>query len=143
MKAAGFILAGALCLAGCADHSQRVAGAVAGPPCQAPARAMVRTEMLFGASRPDGRTVSDAEWVDFLDNDVTPRFPAGLTVLRGHGQWRGGDGGLVREQSRVLVIWHEPTDRTETDIEAIRAAYKRRFDQESVMRVESVSCVSF
>ena len=99
--------------------------------------------MLFGASRPDGRIVSDAEWVDFLDNAVTPRFPAGLTVLRGHGQWRGGDGALVREQSRVLVIWHEPTERTERDIEAIRAAYKRRFDQESVMRVESVSCVSF
>jgi Protein of unknown function (DUF3574) len=104
---------------------------------------MLRTEMLFGTARPDGGTVSDDEWARFLEAEVTPRFPAGLTVLRGLGQWRGGDGRPVREESRILIVWHEPTDRTEVDIEAIRDAYRRRFDQESVMRVESVSCVSF
>jgi hypothetical protein len=75
--------------------------------------------------------------------EVTPRFPAGLTVLQGPGQWRGSDGRLAKERSNMLVIWHEPTSRTDADIEAIRSAYKQRFDQESVMRVDSASCVSF
>jgi hypothetical protein len=104
---------------------------------------MVRLELLFGTSRPNRPPVSSEEWASFLDAEVTPRFPAGLTVLRGPGQWRGSDGTLTREQSNILVVWHEPASRTDADIEAIRSAYKQRFEQESVMRVESVSCVSF
>lgn len=104
---------------------------------------MARLEMLFGTSRSRGAPVTDEEWARFLDTEVTPRFPAGLTVLHGPGQWRGSDGRLAKEQSNILVVWHEPNSRTEADIEAIRSAYKQRFDQESVMRVDSASCVSF
>lgn len=111
--------------------------------CQGPARIMARLDMLFGRSRPTGEPVTDEEWAQFLDTEVTRRFPDGLTVLQGLGQWRGKDGHLTRERSTILVIWHEPTQRTGTDIEAIRSAYKQRFDQESVMRVDSASCVSF
>jgi hypothetical protein len=32
---------------------------------------------------------------------------------------------------------------TEAAIEAIRSAYKQRFDEDSVKRVDSLSCVSF
>jgi hypothetical protein len=111
--------------------------------CVSPSRAMARLELLFGTSRPHSAPVSDVDWQAFLDSEVTPRFPAGLTVLRGPGQWHGSDGIVAREQSNVLVLWYEPTSRTGADIEAIRAAYKKRVDQESVMRVDSVSCVSF
>jgi hypothetical protein len=104
---------------------------------------MARLEMLFGTSRSRGMPVTDEEWTSFLDTEVTPRFPAGLTVLRGPGQWQGNDGSLEKEQSNILVIWHEPSAQADAKIEAIRAAYKRRFDQESVMRVDGTSCVSF
>lgn len=104
---------------------------------------MVRLELVFGTSRPDRRPVSETEWAEFVADEVTPSFPAGLTVLNGLGQWQDGDGRLARERSKVLVIWYEPGDRAEAGIEAIRAAYKQRFDQESVMRVESDACVSF
>jgi hypothetical protein len=114
----------------------------AGITCLPPSRAMARLELLFGTSRLHAAPVSGLDWQAFLDREVTPRFPAGLTVLRGSGQWRGSDG-VAREQSKVLIIWYEPTGRTGADIEAIRAAYKQRFDQESVMRVDSDSCVSF
>jgi hypothetical protein len=127
-----------------ADYSR--SAAVAPAPalsCRAPARAMTRLEMLFGTARPNGPPISDGEWAAFVDTEVTPRFPDGLTVLRGPGQWRDRDGVVSREQSHILVIWHEPTGRYETDIEAIRAAYTSQFDQESVMRVEGQSCVSF
>ena len=104
---------------------------------------MTRLELLFGTSRLDRSPVSEQEWIRFLDSEVTPRFPSGLTVLSGTGQWRGGDGVLAKEQSRILVVWYESNQPADGDIEAIRLAYKQRFDQESVMRVESVSCVSF
>jgi Protein of unknown function (DUF3574) len=111
--------------------------------CMPPSRSMARLELLFGTSRPHSGPVSEVDWQAFLDSEVTPRFPAGLTVLRGPGQWRGGDGIVAREQSNVLIIWYEPSGRTGPNIEAIRAAYKQRFDQESVMRIVSTSCVSF
>ena len=111
--------------------------------CEASARPRDRLEMLFGMNRSQGTPVTDGEWAGFLDTEVTPRFPAGLTVLRGPGQWRGQDGRLSKEQSNMLIIWHQRTAQADADIEAIRAAYKQQFDQESVMRVDSTSCVSF
>jgi Protein of unknown function (DUF3574) len=111
--------------------------------CPAPARVMSRLEMLFGTARRDEAPVTDEDWRAFLDVEVTPRFPSGLTTLRGPGQWRGSDGHLTREQTNILVIWHEPSRRADADIEAIRSAYKTRFNQESVMRVDGLSCVSF
>ena len=53
---------------------------------------MARLELLFGLGKREGGTISDADWAAFLDAEVTPRFPAGLTVLSGYGQWRGDTG---------------------------------------------------
>ena len=126
------------------EYTRLAAGSGApAPSCRGSARVMARLEMLFGTARPHGPPVTDEEWALFLDSEVTPRFPDGLTVLRGPGQWRGSDGRLAKEQSNMLVIWHEPTSRTDAGIEAIRSAYKTRFAQESVIRVDSISCVSF
>ena len=111
--------------------------------CHDAARVMARLELLFGTSRSQGARITDEEWTSFLETEVTPRFPAGLTVLRGAGQWSGGDGLLAKEQTNIVVIWHEPSRRADADIEAIRSAYKARFAQDSVMRVDSASCVSF
>lgn len=110
--------------------------------CRAGA-AMERLELLFGMGKRDGTTISDADWAAFLDAEVTPRFPAGLTVLSGYGQWQGDSGNLAREASRVLLVWYKPAPDTEHKIEAIRTAYRERFSQDSVMRVDSRSCVSF
>ena len=117
--------------------------AALGLSCPSSARAMTRLEIVFGTSRSRGRPVTDEEWIKFLDIEVMPRFPDGLTVLQGPGQWRGNDGRLTKEQTNVLIVWHRPTVRSDADIEGIRSAYKTQFDQESVMRVESASCVSF
>jgi hypothetical protein len=104
---------------------------------------MARLELVFGRSRANGAPVTDEEWSSFIDNEVTPRFPAGLTILQGPGQWRGQDGAIAKEHSHILVIWHEPGRRSDAAAEAVRSAYKQKFDQESVMRVDGNSCVSF
>ena len=110
--------------------------------CKPPARAQVRHELVFGTARAHGVPLREDEWQSFIDSVVTPRFPDGLTVLNASGQWRG-EGGVTKEQARILVIWHDRLPSRDADIEAIRSAYKARFDQESVLRIDSVSCVSF
>ena len=47
----------------------------------------IRTELFFGADKPDGTEVSEEDFQDFLDKKVTPLFPDGLTVLSGKGQF--------------------------------------------------------
>lgn len=114
-----------------------------GIACRQPAKSMARLELLFGTSRRQGLPVDEVEWETFLNHEVTPRFPDGLTVLSGPGQWRGKDGQVEKERSFVLVVWYEQTSIADAHIEAIRSAYKVRFGQDSVMRVDGASCVSF
>jgi hypothetical protein len=111
--------------------------------CPATASAMTRLELLFGMGRKQGGEVSEGEWRTFLDEEVTPRFPEGLTVLAASGQWRGKAGDVTKEPSRMLLIWYVPGPDSEAKIGAIRAAYKARFEQDSVLRVDALSCVSF
>ena len=114
-----------------------------GGECSRPARLMGRVELFFGGTLSDGQSLADKDWQKFVDEEVTPRFPEGLTEIMGRGQWRRPDGVITREPSRVLLIWYSPAINKDTDIEAIRAAYKTRFKQMSVMRVDGVNCVSF
>lgn len=110
------------------------------PPATAPApspASHVRDELHFGMRKPDGALVGEAEWQAFVDSVVTPRFPDGLTVLAGYGQWRARDGTLVREPSRVLILVHQGGPVVERRIREIAAIYSRRFQQEAVMRVRS------
>ena len=111
--------------------------------CALPARLMARVELLFGTTLADGQPLAETEWAKFVDEEVTPRFPEGLTELAGRGQWRRPDGVISREPSRVLLMWYSPAPARDADIDAIRAAYKTRFKQLSVMRVDGVDCVSF
>jgi len=115
----------------------------AGPStCRPGAAQMARIELLFGTARKSGAAVGDVEWQSFLATEVTPRFPDGLTVLTGFGQWRSGES-VRKEGSRVLLIFAPRRPDNDARIEAIRDTYKARFEQDSVLRVDGLSCVSF
>jgi hypothetical protein len=103
----------------------------------------VRSEVFFGLSRPDGSQISLAEWQSFMDEEVTPKFPAGLSVVDSAGQWRNASGHIDREPSKVLVLLHPATSALENQIDDIRRAYCRRFDQEAVMKVTTLARVTF
>jgi hypothetical protein len=105
--------------------------------------ALARLELLFGMGKADGGGIGEGAWQDFLAAEVTPRFPDGLTVLAGQGQWRNGSGALIRESARMLLIFYRPDAAAEARIEAVRIAYKARFGQESVLRADGTACVSF
>jgi hypothetical protein len=98
--------------------------------------------LYFGTHKPGGQ-VSPAEWQDFLAEVVTPRFPDGLTVWSAAGQWRGKSQAIEREPSYVVQIVHPDSPPGDAAIRAIVGEYERRFQQEAVMRVRSVTCVSF
>lgn len=107
----------------------------------------IRTELFFGLSRPDGSTISETEWESFLDAEITPRFPDGLTVLSASGQWQGEDSQIVEEPSKLLILLYprEAIPESHLEIEEIRAAYEVRFKQESVLRADDDRpvCTSF
>jgi Protein of unknown function (DUF3574) len=118
---------------GCAGASR------AEPICSAPTTAMARVELYFGA----GGGVTPHAFAQFLAREVTPRFPDGLSLFQGYGQWRDKNGRVGAESSRLLVIYYRPDPTAADRIDAIRAAYKKRFRQQSVLRADSAACVSF
>lgn len=97
-----------------------------------------RTELYFGMDKPKGGEVTEDEWNRFLEAEITPRFPDGLTVLEGYGQFKDSAGKIERENSRVLILLYSKKDRAEVHkkIEEIRTAYKKQFEQESVLRID-------
>jgi hypothetical protein len=106
-----------------------------------------RTEMYFGTTNKDtGGEYTNEEWLTFLADEVTPRFPDGLTVLTGLGQWLSS-GNVIQERSNVLIILYPLSTYQEssTKLEEIRDAYEDQFNQSSVLRTDdSVGvCTSF
>jgi hypothetical protein len=101
-------------------------------------------ELTFG--RDIGRRVgvSEAAWRRFLDREVTPRFPDGLTVVSARGQWRDRNTGrVVREPSKLIMIVLPGNADDQARLEAIVAAYKRQFQQQSVGVIVQPACAAF
>ncbi len=103
---------------------------------------VARTELFFGMARPDGSAVSPEDFQRFVDHEVTPRFPSGLTLLGGNGQFRDASGATIKESSKLLILLYSYDRDNSRKIEAIRSAYVNTFQQESVLRVDGSSCVS-
>jgi hypothetical protein len=103
----------------------------------------LRSELYFGTSKKDGTTVSSAEFQAFVDEEVTPRFPDGLTILDGYGQYRNRAGRIAKEGAKILVIFHPASAQSEKALDEIRAVYKQRFNQESVLLIRAGARVSF
>ena len=105
--------------------------------------ALVRDVVYFGRNRPDGGTVSDAEWQEFLDTVVTPKFPKGFTVVEAVGQWKSQSGVVERERSAVVTILHTGSAADQEGVAAVAGEYKRRFRQEAVLRERTAACARF
>ena len=113
------------------------------PACATPRpAALVETRLYLGLGTPTG-TVSDADLERFLNEEVVPRFPDGLTLLRGEGRWRAPDGTQVREGSVVLDLLHPDDAARQAALTALITAYKQRFQQQAVLVVRSAPQVEF
>jgi hypothetical protein len=122
-----------------------------GDPAHPPqTRGWLETRLYFGLGPADdpGKGYSKTQWRDFLDHEVTPRFPSGLSVVDVYGQWQGQQqAGAARPPSRIrskmLIIDHPSTAEDATKLEAIRTAWKTRTHEHSVLEVTEAADVSF
>jgi hypothetical protein len=135
-------------MAGCASQPAAKAGAtLQGDPAHPAATAgWVETRLYFGLGLVDQTQggVSEQAWRAFLDQEVTPRFPDGLSVIDVYGQWQGkGQAAPERLRSKQLVIDYPDTADNRAKVEAIRAAWKQRTGDQSVLRVTQPADVSF
>ena len=125
----------ALALLSCGDGGEE--------PCPGGSDRYAEYQLFFGRSTADGREVNDEEWAAFVAEVVTPRFPAGLTVLDAAGQWRDDSGTIQSERSKVLWILAAPGEETLRLIDEISREYGRRYNQDAVLRIHGTACASF
>lgn len=105
---------------------------------------VVTERLYFGRNVAQTLGVTDSAWSVFVADVVSARLPNGFTFWSAEGEWRGADGRATREPSFVLEVVH-PTrsSTTEAAIVAIIAEYKRRFQQESVLRVLTIGRAAY
>jgi hypothetical protein len=112
--------------------------------CQAGQKPQQVAELLCGRKIGDRLGVSETQWARFVDREISPRFPDGLTVLDAKGEWRDTARNTnVHEPSKVveIVLPGKPDDVDA--LNQIAQAYKTRFRQQSVGIVVRAACVSF
>ena len=132
-----------LASAACAPHPAATPAPTSAIACASGDTALVRDVVYFGRNRPDGGTVSDAEWQGFLDEVVTPSFPNGFTVVEATGQWKGQSGMVERERSEIVTVLHTGSEADRLAVAAVAGEYKRRFRQEAVLRERTTTCAHF
>jgi hypothetical protein len=107
----------------------------------------VRTELFFGLGvHGTSSGLTEEQWMNWLDEEVTSRFPDGFTQFEAYGQWRPQDRpGLpvTRLRSRTIVILHPDSREADQLVEEVRTSFLRRFDQDSVLRSSQPARVSF
>lgn len=102
--------------------------------------AQTASRLYFGLDSPDG-PVSDAAWRDFVDRDIAPHLPDGFTWLAAQGQWRGNDGVIRREDSRLLDVVAADSMSHRQTLAEIAGRYKARFNQQAVLVTQSATRV--
>ena len=130
------LLVAVFALAACAPSTAEM-------PCPDGSGRYDEYRLFFGRNIGDAEGVSDEDWRAFLADTVTPRFPDGLSVFDAAGQWRDSEGAIVRERSKMVLILAEPSSDAARRLDEIAEEYKRRFSQESVLRVVDSACVAF
>jgi hypothetical protein len=120
------------------------AGPLPAQSCLRPQAPMVEAQLMFGRNIGGRLGVSEIRFAQFLEREIVPRFPDGLTVVDATGRWRdAGSGRLIREPSKMVTVIVAQDASLQAKIDAIAAAYKRLFRQDSVGVVIRQACVSF
>jgi len=96
---------------------------------------LIQVDLFFGRDISGVGEVSEQQFQSFLDEIVTPLFPAGLTVFGANGQFQDDSGGVIEEQSKVVSLIVEDTETNETAINDLVTEYIEQFQQESVLQV--------
>ena len=129
----------ALLLSACAQTSAPTQPPQLSMTCPAPLKPAVQLDLYFGRDKPGGE-VSEAEWAAFLAQEVTPRFPDGLSVINVAGQSSNYSGPIGRERTKLLIVVVFDAPAHLPKAQAITDAYNKRFGQHGVFRTEHAVC---
>ncbi len=91
------------------------------------------TEIYFGRNISAGAEISEQQFAEFLSNQVTPAFPAGMTVYDAYGQMQHSNGEIVKQKTKVVVLVHRNSQTENDAINKIIAAYRSKFGNPQVM----------
>jgi len=112
--------------------------------CQGSQKPKQVADLLFGRKIGDHVIVSEGAWRQFVAREITTRFPDGLTILDGRGQWLDPKTKrIVREPSSVVMIALPGNAEDHDRLDLIADLYKRQFRQQSVGIIVRPACVSF
>lgn len=125
-------------------HSQTVAPTLQNDPAHpAATHGWVETQLFFGLG-PLRSYKNERTWATFLDHEVTPRFPSGLSVVDLYGQWQGkNEPRPSRINTRLLILIYPDTPENATGVDALRSAWKQKTGDQSVLKVTRSVDVSF
>jgi hypothetical protein len=103
-----------------------------------------RTELFIGLSKPAGGHVNHFEWAAF-ESELARDFPDGFTLVDARGGWSDPHRGLVRENSRILIVCYPSAKAADMDAALEKAGRDaiRRLGQAEILRVDSPISVSF
>jgi Protein of unknown function (DUF3574) len=96
---------------------------------------LIQVDLYYGQNIDTTGQVSDRQFHRFLRDEVTPRFPDGLTVYDAAGQFLNNANQLIHEPSKIVSLVIEDTQTNERKINEVIDIYKQQFQQESVLIV--------
>lgn len=119
-----------------------LAGCASAPKAGCPVgQSQLRTAQFFLGAKPPAK-LNDRDLRRFVDREVTPRFPDGVTVVEGGGQWKGADNRLMREAAKMVLIVLPTGGDGHARMEAVRTAYRVQFKHDPVVVVPPPACVA-
>jgi hypothetical protein len=110
--------------------------------CRGGQRPTEVVRLFFGRNIGNRLGVSESAWSRFVDREIVPRFPDGLTVFDATGRYRVANR-VAREPSKIVEIALPGTPEDMVRLNEIVEAYKSRFKQQSVGLIVRPACVSF
>lgn len=103
-----------------------------------------RTDLYFGRDIPGGGAVSDQQWKAFSDSVISPYFPGGYTEWNADGRWKDTETKkTITEPTKVVTFFGKKTKQRSAAIDSIAQRYLHRFRQQSVLRTDAKSKVTF
>jgi hypothetical protein len=134
------LLLGVLTLTACATATTATTSS---NDCRPPEFAAAMQTLYFGTERAGADAVTQSQWLGFLEHEVTPAFPEGLTWWTANGQWRDPEAELVVEKSFVLQLLHRDEAEEQRKIAILIESYRKQFAQKAVLSTRRVVCASF
>ncbi|EDQ89545.1 uncharacterized protein MONBRDRAFT_8079 [Monosiga brevicollis MX1] len=108
----------------------------------------LKSSLFFGLSiqAPNGTTigeVTEAEFQAFVQREVVPQFPSGLSILNVSGEYLTASNQTIQEASRLLILYHRRHDDSQQRLQAVAHAFCEQFQQESVLAATEDATINF